>query len=403
MKNLIRTIVPLAAFLAVWSCDEFLVEEPPKLEIDCANHSIGAGGGVVKVNVICDKVWTVSLEDKSWGTIENLKVVEDVGGSLEIRSGLNTGSSRRNVLTISSGTVSQTLDIIQGGAEDLFSPASASLKETEPVTVTFKCSEPWKAATEADWIVLSPSEGPAGDVSVKVSAKDPFIDKGTRSAMVRFTIGSGSIDYSVTQNQTDVIRTSVPQVDLSYDACTFELGTSHNVDYDVIVSGSWLRKIDTKALDTGTIVFEADDNDSVNRRSAEISFKGLTGDVVSKVTVTQEGLDPILLVSIPGAYSIWGNQYFFGISIKDAQLSTSVDASGKVVFRILYPGSVSMCTVSGLTQSVAKGDDVTLNVEVYEGGKQTRSGEFECKALRVRDGRVWLKSGSSYFIIDTSL
>ena len=106
--------------------------------------------------------------------------------------------------------------------------------------------------------------------------------------------------------------------------------------------------------------------------------------------------DPIVHVSVPGAYGVGG-----GDQILQPSRQTSVLVSGKTFsFRILDPYNLTVVSLSGLPVGLSEGDLITLYYRHSRGGKTLAYEVYEnVRILRVNDGMAWLKVSEDVFFV----
>lgn len=84
----------------------------------------------------------------------------------------------------------------------LTSPAAIELYPVanQTGTVSFSASSSWKATCTADWLVVTPSQGGAGDNTIKVTTASINRTKATRSAQLMITSGGSQKSVTIVQS-----------------------------------------------------------------------------------------------------------------------------------------------------------------------------------------------------------
>lgn len=196
-----------------------------------------------------------------------------------------------------------------GGTSDakieLTSGASVSVPvEGDIVTINFKATADWTAASDAEWLTLSTKSGKAGDAcSVKGSAlKNETND--VRTAKVTITAGKATAEVTVTQDQTNALNIAVTDYVVSAEGGEVAVKVSANVDYEVVIPEAvdWVTVSQTKGMTETEIVFVVNETHEYSEeyletwtddsivREAHITIK--SGDLSSAIVIGQKTFTP---------------------------------------------------------------------------------------------------------------
>ena len=108
--------------------------------------------------------------------------------------------------------------------------------------------------------------------------------------------------------------------------------------------------------------------------------------------------DPILEVTLPGAYGVEGSNE----TQQDGFQSSLLEYPEGVSWRMLHPASRKVVSLSGLPASFQKGDKIDFLYRVSERGI-TRVNHLytEVEVLQVTDSLIWLKKDDhTYFVLE---
>ena len=357
----------------------------------------------VQVDIRCDLHWTAQLSDESWGVIEVLNIQEGQGGQLLLKTGANLAESpRENTLIVKAGKSEQRIPFTQKGLEHFFYPRTLTLQGTTAHTVTFRSPASWSArVTEgSDWLVLRSASGGTGASSLVCAAVDANENVGERKAVIRVSIGPYNLDIPVTQVQKDVILGEESALSFPFDATEFSVKTHYNVGYEVSTSASWITRPEGKApLNEALETFLLAENPDAASRTGKIHFTGVENPEVSfTLTITQEGKDPILNVSVPGIYGLEAGAYTAGTNGWN-QSSYLKMADGSIRYRLLNAGMLSALTLTGASENLQRGDACSLLLELNERGTCS-SATYPATLLLRQDGLSWFKGeGGVFFVI----
>lgn len=391
---------------AVFSCQVPESQKEPQIFEVKVKENPTALESSIEVSVSCDLHWTAELKDSSWGSVEVTQVKEGSGGTFVFKMGVNTNEeARENTLIVKAGKGTLEKKITQGGLATFFTPRSVQLVGTGQTDLSFPSPSAWTATVsqdDASWLGISPASGSKGNAHIAVQAKDANENVGPRSGIIRISIGQNSFDIPVTQGQTDVIVLSGDtQLDLPFEAQEFSVLAQYNVDYKVESSVSWISHATSKApLYERLEKFVVEENTTTQPRSGEIRFTG--GKAQSMVvTVSQQGKDPILMITQPGFYGVNGNNYIKGAEAWN-QSSVLVSADSSMRYRLLNAQKLSVVDLtSNGFRSARKGDQISLHLTIKTKSSIQLTKDYPVVLLYEKDGLAWYKeSDNTYFILE---
>ena len=394
------------------SCDqimEMIQTGPTVFEVSLTETQLNASHTETSVKVKCDFKWTAKLEDSSWGSITETTVWGD-DGIVVINLGFNkNAASRSNTLTITSGKSSKSVDIRQGGLDDLIKPSSIQLRGTEASELSFLPGVDWKLATETGWIALPErTSGLAGiEAKLSVSANEEFIDLGTREGALTFTFDDKyTVTIPVTQYQTDAVILESTRLEADYKAQSLTMKVDSNTDYTVSTEASWVHRqspCSTKALNVSEELFAIEENPTSATRTAVVTFTGGEGGkATAELTIVQEGYDSILDNRTCGVYG-------FGIDYQlqpnTMQTSRTLNGDGTYTYTLLLFTDMTVCHLSGLPVVQDDGSSCTLRLSVSRAGTSLLDRSAECVLVGQDDDLRWYRvsGGAQYFIIGNAI
>ena len=165
---------------------------------------------------------------------------------------------------------------------------------------------------------------------------------------------------TVTQKQKDALTVSASSVELEKEGGSFDLTLNYNADYQIKYDDApWLSIVQTKAMQTSTVTFEAAANPEVETRIGHIVVT--LGELSETVTVYQKGGRSIILseknVTVgPGAGSVsvqaTANVDYEVIGPVETWLSLQEDSATKAVVTNNYTWRVEENTTGESRQAV---------------------------------------------------
>lgn len=399
-------LLPLCLAVSCELMEEF--QTPTVFEVSLTSDSINASQTEVTAKVICDIKWTAKLSDSSWGSIVETATSGGDTGIVVIDLGFNSGKeARSNVLTVTAGTKTMSLNITQEGLDALVQPAKLQLRGQEPVTVEFKPGVNWTLASGTEWIKLPErTSGLAGvEVSLSIKAGEDFVDVGTREGSVTFTFdGKYPVEVPVTQYQTDAIILETTSLEIDSKAQTVTVKVDYNTDYTVSTASSWVHIVDTKALNVDEFSFTVDANPTSKDRTASVVFAGgENGKVSATLSVLQEGRDAILDNTGCGLYGVGGTDFL--LVPNTMQVTRTLNGDGTYTCRLIVFRDLTVCTLTGLPVVQEDDSKCTLNLSVTRAGASLLNKNAECILVGQSDELRWYRivGGSEYFIIPGSI
>ena len=188
------------------------------------------------------------------------------------------GSTDSSVLTIKTDNV--VIDQAGGSAD-----------------ISFNANGNWTASSGENWLTLSSSSGNKGSITlhVKAGVNDSFDERNTN---VVITCNGISKSVLVTQKQKDALTVTSNKIEVDADGGEKTIEVKANVKYTYTIDDnakSWISVAGTRALQTSYIVLNIAQNEDVNNRSGVITISN--GSLTEEVTVYQDGLDPVLVIS----------------------------------------------------------------------------------------------------------
>lgn len=324
----------------------------PSLSVSPGTMSFGSAGGNNNLTINSDSVWTVSTTE-SW---ISLSAAGGTGnGSVEI-SALANGSvgSRSGIVTVKRGSLTTIVSVSQAASGSLWcipvmtTPNSVGVTNVKFHTIsrtsgfdegyintglstTIKLDSTYEFSTTIkgmvaigvfiDWNadgdfsdagedIVGTSWYPSFDGNIKVRnvtvPSDAF--KGnTRLRVYVKKFGTGPVydpcadaeggdieDYSITITDNSMLTASVSSHEFTSSGGSRTVEVTANVNWEVIVSASWLSSDKSSGTGNGNFVLTASANATTSDRTTEVILKN--GSLVRTISVTQQAA-PIVLTT----------------------------------------------------------------------------------------------------------
>ncbi|MBR1405938.1 MAG: BACON domain-containing protein [Bacteroidales bacterium] len=381
------------------------------LSVKIINNTVNADVTTLDATVKCDGQWTAELpKEVTWARITSTDKSED-GGVIHLSLDINdTDETRKAEVTVKAGSLSSIGRFTQKGISSVLSDKSIHLDGIGSKTLTLTTQSSWTASVDGggDWLTVTPTSGGSGSHEITVSSTKDFLEKGSRDASIRFTIGGKTLTVPVNQGQTNFLESDAQRT-YKYDQAggTLEIHTRNNVGRPEVkvdlhlpqnsaeTPGLWLKHLSTKAVDEHTHTFSVSQNDRTYTRTADIIFT--VGELTDTVSVSQKGIDPLTRIYTVGAYDVQGENWLYrpGTDL----LSRLYSADGKTVsVRIVNADDVSVITMGGIPVDIAVGDECTIAFSYFQSGKTLIQESIAAKVFKTGDpdskeeqGLVWFR------------
>ena len=223
----------------------------------------------------------------------------------------------------------------------------------------------------AGWITQAggPSSG-GGTYSFNVAHNDGY---DARTATITFSNGEQGVSETVTitQSQQDAIIPGSLEYQLFYEAQTFSLPVSANVDCSVSVSGGdWIKSLGTRGLTTKQYQFSIAENTGKTPREAVVTIT--SGSLKQSIKVVQLPTTHLPETDTEIEKSVgWTNKISDRISVIKDSLSSLGKASPEIMaehFKHIDNVIVSEVINNGSTIALVQRDGIVLNIFLEQFG-----------------------------------
>ena len=172
-------------------------------------------------------------------------------------------------------------------------------------TIRIKTNLPWKAVPNETWMTVSPSSGVGSAIVTVTSEKNelPELRAGEIVFGNRLWLDKNSSSDEVNDMLGIVTIKQSPTLEFSLSADTLfftpqsdrkSVSITSNLSWEASTRVYWFTLSKTSGEGDGTLVVEATENTSIEKREGTITFKSLAG--FSTLTIVQEGVEPVFEV-----------------------------------------------------------------------------------------------------------
>lgn len=269
---------------------------------DLSMYAVGQSRGL---RITSNFDW-VAESDADWLTISPAKGVGDDETIVAVTATQNFAQqAREGNITITakgySGDAVKVLNVKQIAANqplvefnvsDTLKIAAEGVGEKE---IKISGNFDWTAATDADWIALSPASGTAGAEVKAILAIPANVALNPRTGVINFTCNNAKFPLTIVQAATPVVLNVSTPVSLPKAGGATNFVVESNYPWTAETEAGWL-KIEPASGTAGSfnqITLSADANAGLNR-TATIIIKA--GDQIKTVSLAQAGEDPVLSI-----------------------------------------------------------------------------------------------------------
>lgn len=328
MKRFLLILAIVIGCFVIVSC-----EKETMLVIKQTDLSFEKSGGSQSVNVVANKVWRASSNQKWCKVSPSSGDGEETGSfTLSVACDANTTLAERScVITVECEELTSSITITQAGKKGLIlSQTEFNLtNEAQTITIGVQANVPYYVSINDDcksWIRQETTGTLTNSIAFAISGNETFDN---RTGSVLFVQADSSISEPVVinQSQTDGLIVEQTEFNVSYEEQQLSIKVSSNIDYEVVIEEDcedWLRCIQTKSLSDGTILIQVAENESVERWG-DITIKGAT--IQKTVSVRQRA--GVIEIEDDGFRAYCVNNFDKNedgqISYNEAEAITSID------------------------------------------------------------------------------
>ena len=365
------------------------------LTVTAATFEVGNEGGEIEVEVKANIDFEYEIDEaaKEWVEYKGTRAIET--STLTFAVAENDDVEKREAkIHITSGEFDETITIYQAGAEPTLvisqsEYAVTSAGETIVVEVASNVDVTVELPADADWISESTTRSVSTNTFYFDIAANEEYDQ--RTAEIKFSNTDKGLAEVVTivQAQKDAIVIAEDSYSVGGQGDAIEIAVGHNVEFDIEIDVDWISQVQTRALETSTLIFNVAQNETDAERSGTITFTAKENDEISQViTVKQEaGASKIYYTSKDGnivepkADADWGGAQIVSNTYENGQGVITFDG---VVTKI---GSHAFEHCSLLT-------DITIPDSVIEIGEYAFAGCESLTGFNIPDGVTAINNGT---------
>ncbi len=294
-----RKVVDYGYFLDVSALDAAIANNfnpGGSVSLSTNNLSFAASASGINFSITSTGTWTIS-DNASWlfTSTTSGSGTRVVTATVSPNLSINT---RNAVITITSGSVSKTINVSQQGATPIFNvnPLSLSFASASGLraVISVTSNMPWSASGNPSWITLNTTSGVSSAVITVTSGIN--INVASRTGSISFAAGIFSATTNITQTGAaailDVHTTTASSLQVGGST---NVSVTSNISWVASKSASWLSLGATNGTGNGVVALITAANPTFVTRSTIFTISG--GAFSRLITITQQALTPSLSVN----------------------------------------------------------------------------------------------------------
>ena len=288
MKKFV-TILSTVVLAVLASCQKPV---EPSLSLKDQEISVPAAGADETVTFQTNQDWTAN-SDAAWVTVTPAAGSgADAGATITVSVAKNdTFDARSAKVSVKAGPLSATITVNQAGKDVVFTLSDQELNAEVAgleKTIEFESNIDWTAASDADWVTVTPASGKASDAkaSITIKAGENVLTK-VRTAKVSVSAGNKTAVITVSQKAAPAYfrLTSSSEQTIEYNGET-SISFESNAAWTVSSDAEWLSVSPANGEGNGTVNVKAGINESNDKRTAKLVFTA--GEATAEVTIIQK-------------------------------------------------------------------------------------------------------------------
>ena len=299
MNNL-RLYLLLVLIVVITSCNNEDTIIVPNVTISLSNITIPeTGTAPSSFSITSNIAWSINTSDTRASSWLKIEPMSGAAGTTTITvSALNdneTYDDRTANITIAAGDSLKTISVTQKKKDAIILSKNRfeiGSNETE-IQVDLKSNVDYTIQIPIEyksWII----KGSASNTKSLQDYSEFFIIKegsieGARSGYIVFKNGELRDTAYVYQSQKDAVSFTQKEYFIDSENTSIAVEVKSNIEYETIILNNitWVTQSQTKALQTNTINFSIEKNESVDNRTAKIVLKGKNSILSDTLTINQ--------------------------------------------------------------------------------------------------------------------
>lgn len=325
-KTLLLSFVAVALLFSGCAKNSTEEEDPGEVTFVCEPGQLDfqTSGGSLSLSVLASADWYMN-DLPSW--LESSEYSGSKGSAdVEFTATVNTESEKRNaVIEFVCGKEHFELAVSQSAATNLtLSQTSFELSsKAATLHLTITSIGNWYMSGVPSWITVPSAEGAGGTTSVELQVAASEADD-VRTASISVQSRGESQTVSISQAQLDKLILSNKTITTADTVATVSVTVASNVDYSVSLSDTWVKRVESRAMNTTKLFFECSANTTGSDRTALVVFDGTDLKDTLSITQTSRENRPNLF----GYVRDMDGNPVQGVVVSDGRLTTLTDDNG---------------------------------------------------------------------------
>lgn len=291
-------LIYLSLLLVMSSCEEV---NTPSLSISQSDISVSFDGGSHTIKFNTNMNWTASSSE-GWCSVSPANGNASTENTITITVSSNQALDNRNcIVTITAGTLSETITIIQSEKIGILIHEDDKIhnlnNDAHTLEIEVKSNIDYyvNIAAGDDWISEINARGLSTNTLKFDIAKNNSYDNREGIISIKQKDGELSSTIKVFQSQLDTILLSQKIYNLSSNSHEIEIELKTNVEFDVIipdVANNWISESSTRLLSAEKVILNITANESDRVRTADVVIKNIETNLQETLAINQNAREP---------------------------------------------------------------------------------------------------------------
>lgn len=292
------SVILLAMAIVIASCQK----EPELTLTSSPSVELSVDGSSGTITFTANRDWSVSSSD-SWVSVSpSHGVASDKPITVNVSCNANTTyDDRMATVSISMEGLSQVVTVRQPANKGIILPKQVFdiQSDSKSIDVEVQANVQYSISTSVNWIKHINTKGLTSNTLTFSIEENTSYD--SREGTITIKSQEGNIQeqvISVRQAKKDAINVEKTSYEMPYGGGEVEIKVESNVSFDITPSANWIHYVQTKALNSSTVVLKIDENRTYSSRQGTVEFKQQNGNLKHTITINQAGLIAVTSVEL---------------------------------------------------------------------------------------------------------
>ena len=279
-------------------------------------------GGEASIAVEANGAWTATT-DATWLKLSATTGNGNAGIKVTAAANKDTEHTREAQITLTCGTATQTVTIMQAKADRVAATANGGTLPHQggEASIAVEANGAWTATTDADWVNMDVSNGTEDATVLITLAANPDTEH-PREAEITLTCGTATQTVTIAQAKADRVAATANGGTLPHQGGEASIAVEANGAWTATTDATWLKLSATSGNGNANITATAAANpDTEHTREAQITLT--CGTATQTVTIAQAKADRVAATANGGTLPHQGGEASIAVEANGAWTATT--------------------------------------------------------------------------------